>query len=161
MPVEERDQRLAASARECYVLLQLRHPSIRSLLVAGVDCRGSGLYAKAVVDVITSKGKPATTLLDWMASRGETCDRGGDSLLDVESTRRMVEAAAGSGYVVAHVEDFLEDAGPLVLAGCVQGVLLMAREGRTSARALMEARERLAEASATLLGSILVQHDLT
>lgn len=157
---------LLSPALDLFVSLQLRYPLVRSILVTGVACAGASQFSIALREAIRASGKEARTV-EFLASSRDGADAGSvvylndrGKLADVSFARDLLREHSKDGYLVLSGEDFLTDSLALVWSGVSDGVVLLAGSGRTTERALVNARGRLAQSGGTLLGSVYIQKSI-
>lgn len=154
---------LDTAAQDLLVSLQIRHPSVRSVLVTGVHSRNTSEFADAL-------GAAAMTLSrtvyrcdvhakDQPVALTSTPDTPGltiESLNDVALTRSTIQVASEAGMFIASTKDFEDVHESRVLAACVHGVIFLAQAGRTRAGHLRSARELLDSVTGTLIGAVYI-----
>jgi hypothetical protein len=152
-----------AAAHDLLIGIQLRRPELRSVLVTGVECRGAKVVAEALAAVAATSLQRNVVTIHVGEGAGDTVTVTGSNGLGLESSSRLadvgfvrsaIQAATSKSFVIASTSDFLNELDSRVLAATVDGVVLLAREGRSRERSLREARVRLASAGATLLGAV-------
>jgi succinoglycan biosynthesis transport protein ExoP len=121
--------------------------------------------SKGLVEALESEGPQAPPALMpinneglWLAQRGESVQTRSRSMLGGSRLREMIgEMSTQADFVICDSSPVLLIPDNLLLAGAVDGVVLVARAGSTSFRDLARSKELLEAAGARMLGVVLNQ----
>ncbi len=145
-----------------FARLQLRAPAARSVLLCPPRSEGGASdLASALAAAISQAGTKARLLDVTTSTRARAAGEGVEEmevleseLTDVDRARRALTWPAG--YTVAAAAGVLENPQALILAVAVDGVVLLARSGRTMRTDLVRAREEIEAAGGSVVGTVLL-----
>lgn len=155
------------SAGMLFAHLQLRAPTARSFLLAAPRSRtqvpeiardlaavatDAGCHVR-LVDLRAEAGSPPGAVTEQTDPRVEIVSPAAPQLINLEAAREALTAF--SGITFAYGGGLLDSPSTLIAAAVVDGVIIVARQGRTARADLEQARAEVERSGGRLLGAVL------